>query len=126
MSTNQFTTNWLRYLEALNQRDVNLMDRLTDECMTTDAIFHMPGWPDMGSGSAAQKKFASELIVNNPNFHISVDDVLFDEGKMILRCTIQLNNPTTGAVESYSVLEIDHVVDGKIAEGWTLAVPGIW
>ena len=67
-----------------------------------------------------------EVIANNPDFHVAFDEALWDGDKMILRGTFLMNNPTTGAVESYPFLEIDRVVDGKIAESWTLAVPGKW
>lgn len=126
MSAKQFLTNWLQYFEAANQRNVDLLDRLTDEYFATDVIFHWPGWTDLEQGSAGQKAFMHEIIANNPDFHIAVDDILSAGDKAILRGTLQTNNPITGAVESSAVLEIDHVVDGKIVETWTVSAPGNW
>ncbi len=45
---------------------------------------------------------------------------------MALRGTFQLNNPTTGEVESLAILEIDRLEEGKLAESWALTVPGRW
>ena len=55
MSAEQFLTHWLQYFEAANQRDMDLLDRLTDEYFATDVIFHWPGLTDLAQGSAGQK-----------------------------------------------------------------------
>lgn len=52
MSMEQFKARYLRYLDTFNQGDMDLMERMTDELFTVDAIFHLPGWSDVGSGSA--------------------------------------------------------------------------
>ena len=45
---------------------------------------------------------------------------------MIIRGTIQMNNPTTGAVETSAFLEIDRIVVEKIIEAWSLIGSGRW
>jgi predicted SnoaL-like aldol condensation-catalyzing enzyme len=105
---------------------VELVDRLTNEFVTTDAIQYVPGMPDIEPGPAGQKAFIREMIATNPDFHISIDDMLIGGDKVAVRDTYHMNNPTTGAVESSVSLEIDRLVDGKIAESWFLMVPGNW
>jgi hypothetical protein len=126
MSIEEFKTNWLHYLEVCNQKNMDLADRLTDELMTTDAIFHVPGWPDLQQGTAGQKASMREWVANNPDFHITVHDVLLVGDKMIVRWMVKLNNPTTGAVEISAGLEIDRIAEGKMAECWALLAPGKW
>jgi hypothetical protein len=126
MSIEEFKTNWLHYLEVCNQKNMDLADRLTDELMTVDCISHIPGWENVGVGTAYQKEFMRDAVAKNPDFHITIDEALSDEDKVIFRGSVHMNNPTTGVVESNAILEIDRVVDGKMAESWALFVPGKW
>lgn len=126
MSAGEMRTMWTRYYESVNQRDIDLIDRLTDEYYTSDAIFHNPTSPVSGSGSAAQKAGARQMLANTPDLHIVLDDVLVDGDKTILRGTIQLNDPSTGAKTSAVFLDIARLVDGKAAELWSLMVPRVW
>ena len=85
MSTNPFVTQWLYYIDTCNQRNLDLADRIIEDLMTEDAIFHVPGMPGLGSGLAGQKAGMREWVTANPDFHITVDDVLWDGDKMTLR-----------------------------------------
>lgn len=126
MSVDEMRTMWIRYYESINQRDIDLIDRLTDEYFTSDAIFHNPNAPVSGTGSAAQKAGARQMLANNPDLHVVLDDVLVDGDKTVLRGTIQLNDPSTGAKTSAVFLSIARHVDGKAAESWNLMAPGAW
>jgi len=50
----------MRYLNALMNKDMELADRLTDELITPDAIWHIPGMTFLETGGEGQKKFARE------------------------------------------------------------------
>ncbi len=126
MSINDDKTLFVRYFEALNQKDIELADKLADECVAIEGISHMPAFPDVPAGSEAQKIFHRNILAANPDFHCAVEDLLFDGDKMILRGSVRMNNPTTGAVENNIFLEIDRLVDGKIYETWSLMLPGNW
>lgn len=127
MSTDEFKDNWLRYLEAWNQRDYELTDRLSEEYVPADITYHFPGSFDFGELiNLGQKEFVRAITSQNPDFHISVNDALVDGDKMILRGTMLLNHATTGAVESVVFMEISRVAEGKMIEGWGVFVPGKW
>lgn len=126
MSIEEVKVNWLHYIDVCNQRDIAQMERLTDEYMAKDCIFHAPGEGDFEQGTAGQKAAMREWITKNPDFHITLDEILMVGDKMSTRATYQTNNPTTGAVESNVGLEIDRFVDGKMVESWFLIVPGKW
>ena len=115
-----------RFVEAWDNRDLELMDRITDELFAEDLIQHVPDMPELAQGIAPQKTFMHDMIAKNPDFHITLHEVLSDGDKLVHRGTFQVNNPTTGAVESLVWLEIDRLVDGKIAEVWSVNVPGSW
>jgi predicted SnoaL-like aldol condensation-catalyzing enzyme len=128
MSAKSYKDKYLHYINSVNRHDVDEADRLTDEMMAEDCIWHWPGWtgsePQMGT--AGQKAFICELIANNPDLRIAVDDLCTDEDRMFLRGAMFTNNPSTGAVEQTAFLEIDRIVDGKMVESWTLSAPGSW
>jgi len=127
MTTEEFKNNWLRYLEAWNQKDMELTDRLSDAYVSPNAIGHNPGVYDFGDlMSQSQKEFARAIVARNPDFHVTVDDALVDGDRMILRGTILLNNPSSGAIESITFMEIDRIVNEQIVESWDLFVPGKW
>ncbi len=125
MSAKTYKDIYLHYVDVLNRHDVDEADRLTDEMMAEDCIGHWPGnEPQMGT--AGQKAFIRELVANNPDLRFTVDDVRTNEDRIFLRGTLFTNNPSTGAIETIAILEIDRIVDGKMVESWTLSAPGNW
>jgi len=94
--------------------------------MAKDAVFHAPNWSNVEQGIAGQISGMREMVLNNPDFHISIDDSMIDGDKICLRGSYCCNNPTTGAKETQAVLEIQRVIDGKLAEFWSLFAPGQW
>jgi predicted SnoaL-like aldol condensation-catalyzing enzyme len=125
MSARDYTAIFLGYVKAVNQKDVEKADRLTDEMMAVDCIAHWPG-NEPQQGTAGQKAFMRELITNNKDLHLSVDDIGSDGDRLFIRGTITTNNPTTGNIETNAFLEIDRITDGKMAESWTLTALGKW
>jgi hypothetical protein len=125
MSARDFITVYLSYVDAINRRDVEDTDRLTDVMMAVDCIGHWPG-NEPQIGTAGQKAFMREMIANNQDLKFVVDDLRTDEDRLFIRATATLNNPTTGDIETTAVLEIDQIVDGKMVETWTLTGPGAW
>ncbi len=117
---------FLRYVEACNQKDVELADRWADEYISGDCVNHSPGSPAEEWGNEGQKKFMRAMIAANPDLHISVDALLFDGDYMIIRGTYQTNNPDSGAVDTTAFIEIDRLAGGKIAESWLAEGPGQW
>jgi hypothetical protein len=119
-------TKMLRYIEAWNSRDLDRYDQLVDEICSDDLIQHDPNMPGFPPGIAAQKAFAREVIANNPDLHFSLDELVLTGDRLIVRGEIQTNHPTSGAVERSVFIEMDRIVGGKIAETWTVSMPGKW
>lgn len=125
MSAQNYKDIYFRYIEVLNQHNVEEADRLTDEMMAEDCVGHWPG-SEPQLGTAGQKAFIREMIANNPDLRFTVDDYCTDQDRIFLRGTLFTNNPSTGAVEPTAILEIDRIADGKMVESWTLSAPGNW
>jgi hypothetical protein len=126
MTTEEFKAHWLHYIDVCNKRDIDEAERIINDLMTVDCLFHVPGWPDLQMGISGQNASMREWIEKNPDFHISMDEVMIVGNKMIVRWMLTLNNAETGAVETMAALEIDRVVSGKMAESWALLAPGKW
>jgi predicted SnoaL-like aldol condensation-catalyzing enzyme len=126
MSTEWFHSFILRYYDAWNRRDLALVDRLTDEYTTQDSLTHSPAMPDFAKGPEAQKAFVRLVLGANPDFHMTLDDLMTDGDKVVMRMTVQGNNPTTGAIESTCIIDIIRLEGQKMAETWELFAPGAW
>ena len=128
MSAEQFVPVLRRFLDAFNQRDLALLDQLSDELVTADMIWHDPSMPSIpeGTGPAVQKAFNRQALESNPDMHITVHETLVAENWITTRASLVMNNPTTRAPEPYCMIEVDRIVDNRIAESWSLSVPGKW
>jgi predicted ester cyclase len=123
---NEFDLNLYRqFIESLNTRDIELSDRISDELFSSDLVQHVSE-PPIPPGIEAQKAFVHKWLADNPDAFITIDELRLCEDRLILRARANVNNPTTGAVESVVVIECDRLVDGKIAEVWNVSAPGNW
>ena len=90
-----------------------------------DVVYHdhPPGSP---SGPEGTKQFASMLRSAFPDLHITVDDIIAEGDKVVLRQTMRGTHQgelfgiaPTGKHVEISGIDIAHVADGKLAALWS-------
>ena len=126
MSTEPNKSVLLRWIDAMNKKDVTVLEKLADELFTVDFVNHDPSFPDMEPGPAGVKKFVHWVLKGSPDIQITVHDMMADGDKVISRFTLNFTDATTREPVSLLVIGIDRFVGGQIAEEWELGVPGKW
>ena len=116
----------LKWMNAWNQHDILLMEKLADEVFSADVIMHDPGFPDTERGTGGVKEFVRRIMTNAPDTRITVQDLFAEGDKVAIRFTVSSTNTATGKLESMQLLDISHFVNGKIAEEWEIGVAGSW
>ncbi len=96
-----------------------------DDLLAADYIEHLPlppGWP---SGLPGLKQFVTMTRSAFPDFQYTVDEVLAEGDKVVLRVTARgthqgefLGIPATGRQATWGEMHICRVVDGKLVEHW--------
>ncbi len=106
--------------EALNQRNLSLVD----EFYATDYVFHLPGTPDI-HGPEGFKQYFSTAFAAFPDFHLTTEDMIAEEDKVVSRVTIRgthkgefMGIPPTGKEVTATGILIQRFADGKIVEDW--------
>jgi ketosteroid isomerase-like protein len=113
----------LRWLEAVNSRDLSAIDRVADEFFTADYVWHFPGLTGQQPGPAGVKSIYREILAGNPNMKITLEDLLVDGDKVAGRCTVRRTDPATGKPQRCPELDISRMVGDKTAELWELLGP---
>ncbi len=126
MSTEQNKSVLLRWMDAMNKKDVTALEKLADEFFTADFIEHDPGFPDWGTGPAGVKKFVYQVLQDSPDMQVTLQDMMADGDKVISRFTVNTTDAATREPVNLLVIAIDRFVGGQIAEEWELGVPGKW
>lgn len=111
---------------AFNKKDLDALDQLADEIYTPDVVGHDPDMPNAETGLTALKKWIRVIMGRNPDMHMDVDDFFVDGDYVITRATLKANDQTSGKPNDLVMLAIDRYVGDKIAEGWSIVVPGKW
>jgi len=126
MSTEKNKAAVLGWIDAMNKKDLSVLDKLADELNTADFIEHDPGFPDFGRGPEGVKKWVRQVLKDSPDMHITLEDMIADGDKVVVRLTVKSTDAATGKPVNFLVLAIDRFVGEKIAEEWELGVPGQW
>lgn len=122
-----------KYLKALARRFVEDWNRgktaamaAIDEMIATNIVFHRGTGEDI-RGLKDYKQFMSEFYDAFPDNHMTIDDMVVEEDKGVLRYTLTGTHkgeyggiPATNKKVTLSVIQIDRVVGGKIVEGWEM------
>jgi hypothetical protein len=113
----------LRYMEAINSRDLSVIDKAADEFFAADYVWHFPGVTDLPPGPACIKKLLREILADNPNFTVILDDFIVEGDKMALRCTMHRTDPATGKAQHGMNLLISRFAGDQFVEDWELISP---
>jgi steroid delta-isomerase-like uncharacterized protein len=111
-----------RWIDAFNARD----DAAEAEARTTDYIAHAPDSIQTAAlDSDAWVEFLGGFLEGFPDLHLEVQGTAADEGMTAQRILFTGTHtgpfrglPPTGRRVRFSGLEINRMVDGKVAEHW--------
>jgi len=112
----------LRFLkEVFDNKNVDAIDELID----AKAVDRTP-WPGYGTDRAEAKRGLSDFITAFPDIHVSVDDVITQGNKVVIRSTMSGTNtgefmgmPATGKrVVDIGGIDIVEVKGSKLGDHW--------
>ena len=100
-----------RLNEALNKKDLTILDELT----TPDYVDHtnqLRGWEDV-------RKFYTRVFKDFPVWHRIIEDIIAEGDKVWVRFKVTGTTPSGKKIELTTV-SILRIVNGKAVEGWTV------
>ena len=113
-----------RWLEdGLNARNLAIIDEL----FAPDYANHSPRLGVVGREYTALE--TAEFFVAFPDWRTTIDDVIAEGGKVVVRRTVQGTYtgevqgapvPPTGKLVTFTIWEMFRVSDGKIVERWAI------
>jgi steroid delta-isomerase-like uncharacterized protein len=98
-----------------------------DEMFAANCIIHTATSEDM-HGLKELKKRASEHINAFPDSHITINDIIAEGNKAVIRYTVTCTHkrelmgiPATNKKLTMSVIEIERFAGGKLVESWEMS-----
>ncbi len=117
-------TAYERFMKILNTNDLTLINRTIDAACTPDLLFHAPV-PFGATGRAALKNVMGALHTAFPDLHVSLDDIIAADDKVVGRQTVTgthrgdyMGFAPTGKSVKYREIFIFRFAGGRIAEIW--------
>jgi len=119
----QARADYLHWIEVINSRDLDLIDRTTDELLAHDYVWHHPAVANPREGPEGVKRFIRRVFEGNPGFRITVEDLLAEGDKLAARWTIRRTHPQSGKPQRIANIQILRYAGGKFTESWELVGP---
>lgn len=108
------------YEEVINQGNLEVLDEL----YTSDYVNHAAPF-GLSTGLDGLRKLFAMFIEAFPDQNIVADDMIIKEDKIVARWTLQathkgtfMGTPATGRQIVMTGIDIERIVDGRIAEHW--------
>jgi predicted ester cyclase len=109
---------------ATNSGDIALVEQAIDEVVAPGAIVHAPLATE-ATGPELLKQIWERLLVAYPDLHITVEDLIAKDDKIVARQSITATHlgahmgvAATGRPVAYNEMFVLRFVDGQIAESW--------
>ena len=109
---------------AMNSCDAELIARTIDEVFAPDVRVGTP-MPLETSGAEAMKEVFVRLLQAFPDLHITFEDVIAEDDKVVCRNTVtgthkgeHLGIPATGRSVTYKEIFIARFDNGRVVETW--------
>ena len=119
MSPERYKLNMRRWMDALNQRDLNLLDTLADELYAVDYVLHDPDFPNLPPGPAGVKHMIRKLLTDIiPDMQVALDDIIAEESKVAVRFTISGTDFPTGKSVSLTGISLAYYRGHQVVEEW--------
>jgi steroid delta-isomerase-like uncharacterized protein len=127
MSAAQATANkaaFSRFQDAVNTGDAEVIEKIIDEVVEPDVLFHAPV-PADATGAQALKQVWTVLLRAFPDLHVHIEDLIAEGDKVVARNTVTGTHegeyhgvPPTGKSVTYHEIFILRFAGGQIAEIW--------
>ncbi|MCA2229406.1 ester cyclase [Nonomuraea aurantiaca] len=127
MSTAQEARNketYHRFHEVINSGDLEVISKAVDELIHPDGRFHTAERTAVPA-LQAQKRIWEILLRAYPDIHVTVEDLIAEEDKIVVRQTVTGTNsgeyrgmPPTGKAVTYNEIFIVRFADGQIIDIW--------
>jgi steroid delta-isomerase-like uncharacterized protein len=105
--------------ETLNQRNLAIVDELN----TPDFVYHTDATTIQGREPF--KQYLSMLLTAFPDLHLSIDDVIGEGDRVVVRCTLRgthqgelMGIAPTGKQVAVTGISIMFIANGKLVEEW--------
>jgi steroid delta-isomerase-like uncharacterized protein len=109
--------------ELFNKGDLSVADQV----FAQDYVEHVERPPGYPSGVPGIKQFVADFRAAFPDLQYTVEDVLGEGEKVVLRTTVRgthrgpfLGIPATGKQATWSEIHIGRLANGKLAEHWAV------
>lgn len=96
-----------------------------DEILTPSYVNHTPSTPNPVPGPAGLKPIVTAIRAAFPDLHYSIEDIIATDSAVVARVVMTGTHrgdlfglPPTGRTVHVDQINIEHVVDGRIAEHW--------
>jgi len=110
-----------RWIQAYNDRDTAEEEAVR----SADYVAHAAGLPTFDN--ASWKQFIWGFSTSFPDLHLTIEDLVPEDGKVAARITFRgtqrgefMGIPPTGKQVTFSAMETNRVVGGKVAEHWVV------
>lgn len=107
--------------EVWNKGNVDVLDSL----LSPDYINHTPSTPNPPKGAAGLKPIVNAIRKGFPDLHYAIQDMVVTPNRVVARVIMTgtqtdtlFGTPPTGKPVSVNQINMEEIVDGKIAEHW--------
>ena len=88
-----------------------------DEICATDFVYHDSGNPDVYN-LTDYKQFVVDFRTFLPDYHFTIEDMIAEGDKVVVRGTGRGTNQQTGAQDTLICMNIVRFAEGKVREYW--------
>lgn len=106
--------------DFVNLKDLSAADRNFAPDYREHGSDVPPGLPD---GPEGPKKYLAAAFQKYPDIHVTIEDVIAEGDKVVVRNTWRATASGTGRKIQFSGIVIWRIVDGKLAERWAYLTP---
>ena len=127
MSAGQAAANkaaFSRFQDAVNTGDAEVIEKIIDEVVEPDVLFHAPV-PTGATGAQALKQVWTVLLRAFPDLHVAIEDLIAEGDKVVARNTVTGTHlgeyrgvPPTGRAVTYQEMFVVRFAGGRITEIW--------
>ena len=122
MSAEQNKAVVRRLLEGLNTRNWNVISALVDEVFAADFVVHADAQPGAAIGREGVKTHMRDVLEKSPDRHYTVDDLIAEGDKVVLRATCRGTDAKTGRPVGSHAITIYRFAAAEIGELWQISI----
>jgi predicted SnoaL-like aldol condensation-catalyzing enzyme len=110
----------MRWMNAMNSRDLAEIDRATEELYPDEWLMHNPTYPDLPHTKVGMKEWARYLLNDMPDFHIQLEDIIAEGDRVASRVLLTGTNATSKEPFKMQCMHISRYAENKLVEEWEI------